>query len=307
MTQARDILITGPTATGKTKLALMLARDLNAGIISADSIQVYRHVDILSAKPSVEERKIVPHLGIDIVEPTENFSVVQWLKSINEGIHKQTQRWLIVGGSGLYVKAFLHGMDDLPISPPELKKKWESVELKHAAAELQRREPKLAAKLDLSNKRRVVRALILLDMGIIPTQRSFLCRSRDVFHIHLVRSAEDLHRRIRLRTQKMFDLGVVEEFRRLIDMGLSPQHTAWQAIGMKELSLYHEGLISLERTIELITAKTWQFSRRQRTWFNSMKNKTVLIIDPAWDEMKTYKEVKKIICGFNFSQEFMRY
>jgi tRNA dimethylallyltransferase len=291
----KTILITGATATGKSALAMALARQAGLGIISADSMQVYKYLDIASAKPTKEERKLVPHAGIDLAEPTQNFSVAQWLDAVESVFKAMPGSWLVTGGSGLYVKAFLHGLDDLPESPQELRQKWENAGLEKAVKELKRLSPEISARVDLSNLRRVVRAIVLLELGINPMCRSFFRESRDVLHIHLKRDPVDLRNRIISRTRKMFEMGLVEEFRMLVDKGLRPGHTAWQAIGMDALRCLCEGRVSQPEAIEMIATKTWQFSRRQRTWFRKTRGMEILEIESNCDEDRIFKKAMEII------------
>lgn len=270
----RPVIISGATGVGKSEISLALAREFKVGIFAADSMQVYRGLDIASAKPSCEDRALVPHAGIDLVEITESFSVAQWLSLAEkffppvDGNSCLGTRWLMVGGTGLYVRSFIRGLDDLPPTPLELRAKWESVSLQEAAEELRRRAPEVAARVDLANPRRVVRALALLELGAAPHRRSWQKVQRNVLHIHLVRERESLRQRIWQRTRAMFESGIVEEFRRLKACGLRPGHTAWQAIGMNVLEELVQGKLKRDEAIERMAVHTWQYSRRQRIWFS---------------------------------------
>jgi len=295
MESEKTLLITGATATGKSELAMGLARELNMGILSADSMQVYRHLDIASAKPTLDEQRLVPHACIDLVEPTENFSVAQWLREADKVFNANPAKWIVAGGSGLYIKAFLHGLDKLPESPPDLRRKWEEIGHKGAVEQLIKRDSTLAAKIDLNNPRRVVRALVLLDQGMRLPRSSFTLPKRNVIHIHLQRKPEDLRKRIIDRTDKMFERGLLDEFRSLLDIGLRRQNTAWQAIGMDCLLSLCEGRISIREAKDSIVCKTWRFSRHQQTWFQKFTDLHVINIEKSWDSEKILKMAKKMI------------
>ncbi len=279
----KPVIFSGPTAVGKSEIGFKFAREFGVGIFSADSMQVYRGLDIASDKPSMSDRLVVRHGGIDLVDVTQNFSVADWLDEAECCYSKISAQegcdWIMVGGTGLYIRSFIHGLDNLPASPPELTKKWEVSAPDVVAKELINRAPTLAKTIDLNNPRRVIRALVLLEMGVHPSRHSWQEQGRNVLHIHLFRENSELRKRILLRTQKMFRAGLVDEFRELKERGLSRGHTAWQAIGMDILDQLLSGKISQIEAQDRISQKTWLYAKRQRTWFAKEPANAVINLD----------------------------
>ncbi|MCC6425579.1 MAG: tRNA (adenosine(37)-N6)-dimethylallyltransferase MiaA [Phycisphaerales bacterium] len=278
-------VIVGPTAGGKSALAVGIAHELRelhgiAGeIVTADSIQVYRGLDIGSAKPTVEEMEGIPHHLIDLREPTESFSVQQWLELAEKEIAEIRLRGAIpimVGGTHLYVKAFMDGLFDGPGSDPLLRERLNAQPLETLREELDRVDPLAASRIHAADQRRTVRALEVFHATGTPIselQRQWdrhQERRTDCVLIGLEWPIEQINRRINARVKGMVERGLVEEARRLWEEGqLGVQ--AREALGYKQLIPVFEGKSSLEEAIERIKIETRRFGKNQRTWLKRLR------------------------------------
>ncbi|MBI1842878.1 MAG: tRNA (adenosine(37)-N6)-dimethylallyltransferase MiaA [Verrucomicrobia bacterium] len=273
-----DVLyLSGPTASGKSAVALALARRLNAEIVSVDSMQVYRGLDIGTAKPTVAEREEVPHHLLDIADLDSPFDAARFCRLAEEavrGIRQRGRRILFCGGTGLYFKAWMEGVGAMPPADPALRAELNALPLDELLSELERRDPQTHARIDRKNPRRVVRALEVVRL----TGRSFVAqqspwrseagasgRRPDFFYLD--REPADLEARIRARVAAMLEAGWVEETRRALLAGLEKNATAFQAIGYRQILEHIRGQRSLAETRELIQSRTRQFARRQGIWF----------------------------------------
>lgn len=282
----RPIFLAGPTAVGKSAVALALAEKLGGEIISVDSMQVYRGLDIGTAKPGAAERARVPHHLIDVVDLTEPFDAAKFVALANQAVNEIQSRDrvpILCGGTGLYFKAFLEGLGEAPPANPALRVELEGTPLMELLRELEERDPATFDKIDRQNSRRVIRAVevIRLTGKLFSAQRarwgeavdeppnlSNGSRGRSPHQIIcLTRAAADLHARIDNRVQQMFAAGLVDETRGLLNIGLEQNHTAMQAIGYRQVVEHLHGERSLSETIELVKVKTRQFAKRQMTWF----------------------------------------
>jgi tRNA dimethylallyltransferase len=273
----QPILVAGCTAVGKTECALHLAGRLNGEVISVDSMQVYRGMDIGTAKPSAAERAKVPHHLLDLLHLSEAFDVARFVvlarKAISE-IQGRNRVPILCGGTGLYFKALLEGLAVAPPTDPVLREELEKKPLPELVTELGRLDPEALKQVDLKNPRRVLRAII-----IVRTTGRPLAESRVMWNagnaeqnrlprcFGLSRSRGDLVSRINVRVDWMFQMGLVEETRELLDQGLNENIVAQQAIGYRQVIEYLRGEHSLNEAIELVKVRTRQFSRRQMTWF----------------------------------------
>jgi tRNA dimethylallyltransferase len=251
-----------------------LAVRLRGEIVSADSMQVYRGLDLGTAKPSAAERSLVPHHLIDLLEIDEAFDAAKFVelaRNAERDILGRGRTPIFCGGTGMYVKAYLEGLGHAPSSDPALRKELEATALEVLLDELQRSDPVTYARIDRRNPRRVVRALEVIRITGQPfsEQRSNWQTPREhppaVFG--LSRPPAELKARIDLRVDEMFRNGLVEETRGLLARGLEKNQTAMQAIGYRQVVEHLNGLRSLEATVELVKVKTRQFSKRQMTWF----------------------------------------
>jgi tRNA dimethylallyltransferase len=274
-------LIVGPTAVGKTKLSLEIAQELGAEIISGDSMQVYKKMDIGTAKPTPEERAKVPHHLIDAVNPEEEFSVAQFQEQADELIPKIVEQGnlpLVVGGTGLYIKALVEGF-----MFPEMEKDWERRrELEEIAEEkgrdyvhdkLKEIDPERAEDVHPNDLQRTIRALEIYEQtGKTFTYFKQQAQQRppryEAVKIGLKRDREKLYERINQRVDKMIAEGLVDEVKELYKAGYDRNLVSMQGLGYKEIIGYLEGEYDLEEAIRLIKRDTRHFAKKQFTWFN---------------------------------------
>ena len=269
-------MIAGATAVGKSDVTLLLAERLGAEIISVDSMQVYRGLDIGTAKPSMEDRKRVPHHLIDVVELNESFDAAQFAaraRRVCAEIQARGRIPLLCGGTGLYFKAFLEGLGEAPPPDAVLRAQLEGMPLAELLSKLEMRDPVSFQAIDRKNRRRVLRALEVCCLTGRPfsTQRAPWPKEPD--HgarrrfFGLERSPADLQMRIDARVDRVFARGLVSETEQLLERGLEQNRTAMQAIGYRQVVEYLRGERSLPETIDLVKIRTRQFAKRQRTWF----------------------------------------
>jgi tRNA dimethylallyltransferase len=270
------IVLAGPTASGKSELVLSLAESLGAEIISVDSMQVYRGLDIGSAKPSLDERSRVPHHLIDVAELDEPFSAGHFVRLAEAAIARlaaSDKRAILCGGTGLYFSALREGLAEAPPADSSLRLELEAATLDALLAELGYRDPRALELIDRQNRRRVVRAVEIVRTTGRPwsEQRENWGRGANRTDgwtwIGLHRDREDLLGRIDLRVERMFAAGLVDETRELLSRGLEANRTAMQAIGYRQVVEHLRGAKNLGDTIELVKIRTRQFSKRQMTWF----------------------------------------
>jgi len=274
---SRCILLAGPTAVGKSEVAFRLAERLGGEIVSVDSMQVYRGLDIGTAKPAPADRARVPHHLIDVVEPTEPFDAAQFVRLADaavRAIQRRGRTAILCGGTGLYFKALLEGLGEAPPADPALRAELEAMPLEALLRELAARDPRTYETLDRKNPRRVIRAVEVIRLTGRPfsAQRAEWRRANGglqpaVPFFCLSRSADDRRARIEVRVDEMFRRGLVEETRRLLERGLAQNPTAMQAIGYRQVVEHLRGERSLPATIELVKTRTRQFAKRQMTWF----------------------------------------
>ncbi|MGE3310037.1 MAG: tRNA (adenosine(37)-N6)-dimethylallyltransferase MiaA [Limisphaerales bacterium] len=273
--------LAGPTASGKSAVAVELALRLGGEILSADSMQVYRGLDIGTAKPTAE-RTLVPHHLIDLAEPGEGFDVTRWLDAARAAVAAVRARGrvpIFCGGTGLYFRAWLEGFDPLPAPDPALRQVLEHTPLAELLEELKRDDPDTHDRIDRFNPRRVVRAVEILRLGGSGRRTrtragtpggasaSVAASAEPVFVLRRV--AEDLRRRMETRVDAMFARGLVEETRSLLSRGLGDNRIALQAIGYRQVVEHLRGERDLADAIALVKSRTWQYGRRQMSWFRS--------------------------------------
>jgi tRNA dimethylallyltransferase len=271
------VVILGPTAVGKTALAIQLAEQLDGEIVSADSRLFYRGMDIGTAKPTKEERLRVPHHLIDIANPDELYSLALFQMDANTAIHRIFERHhrpLLVGGTGQFLRSIIEGWKIPPVKPnPHLRQelhKWSTylgpVELHAKLAVL---DPEAARAIDPSNVRRTIRALeVIFSTGKrFSDQRIKGNRQYDTLLIGLTLPRNELYRRIDARIDGMIEAGFIDEVRRLLDSGYSPSLPTLTAIGYGEIVSYIQGKITLEEATILMKRRTRNFVRRQANWF----------------------------------------
>lgn len=297
----QTIFLVGPTAVGKSVVALELARQLGAEIISADSMQVYRGMDIGTAKPGKQEQCAVRHHLIDVCELSEPFDVKRYV-SLAGPIISHLPSSIVVGGTGLYVRALRRGLFDGPARNPKVRAKLEAKSTGELFEELQRVDPVTAAKIDRRNPRRLVRALEVFyatgrPIAELQTQWKVERASSPLTSktgngqdarstaFCLNRDREDLYRRIEQRIDEQIAAGWVDEVRTLLARGLEKNATAMQAAGYRELSEHVAGKLSLDEAVALIKTRTRQLARRQLTWFR--REPGLIWVDVKRDESPT--------------------
>ena len=267
------LVLVGPTAVGKTSLSLQLATQFNGEIISADSRLFYRGMDIGTAKPSLEERRQIPHHLIDICEPDETVTLGEYQQLAYAAIDEVIARGklpLLVGGTGQYVTAVVEGWGIPKVPPqPELRHALESLGGDELARWLHQLDPQAAAKIDPRNLRRVVRALeVTLVSGQPVTQLQRKTPPQyNICTIGLIRDREVLYERIDARVDGMLDMGFLEEMKQLIEAGYQRRLPAMSGLGYRQLFAYFAGEMSLEESVERIKFETHRFARQQATWF----------------------------------------
>lgn len=279
------IAITGTTATGKTEISIKLAETLNGEIISADSMMVYKYMDIGTAKPSLEERQGIPHYVIDVVYPNENFSVQDFLNIANKKIREIQSKGktpIVVGGTWLYIQALLYGLSKAPPADIKIREELYKESKETLYKKLLEVDPVYAKKIHINDKKRTVRALEVYYLTGKPFS-SFHSWNKPLYDfVGFVFSREkhQIMERIEKRVEKMFELGLVDEVKFLIEKGFKNSLTAMQAIGYKEIIPYIEGKISLEESKKQIIKNTKNFAKIQiRTFKNKFKDKNWYHLD----------------------------
>ena len=270
------ISIVGPTAVGKSDVALALAERVGGEIISVDSMQVYRGMVIGTAKPTAEQQRRIRHHLIDIADVNESFDAARFVVLAQEAVCEIQGRGkvpIFCGGSGLYFKAYSDGLGVAPPSNPQLRAQLEGLPLAQLLEELKMRDPVTFEKIDRCNLRRVVRALEVIRLTGNPfsAQRAAWPSGESTpspwFAVGLRRAPEDLKARINRRVEQMFADGLVGETRVLLEQGLAENRTAMQALGYRQAVEHLLGKRALDETIDLVKIRTRQFAKRQLTWF----------------------------------------
>lgn len=316
------VFIAGPTAVGKSAVALALAEKIGGEIISVDSMQVYRGLDIGTAKPSAAERVRVPHHLVDVCYLTEAFDAAQFIRHAQNAVTEIQSRGhvpIFCGGTGLYFKAFLEGLGEAPPADETLRAELEKISAESLLQELRERDPVAYGKIDKQNPRRVIRAVEVIrltgkkfsdqraEWKLSPPNDDGRWKIEDGDSMRLppsilhppssrffcfTRAAEDLHARINRRVDEMFAHDLVAETHELLKHGLAENKFALQAIGYRQVVEHLRGEHTLTETIELVKIKTRQFAKRQLTWFRRHGN-------CEWLELKPDDSVGNIVEKLN--------
>ncbi len=273
----RVLAIVGPTGSGKTGLACEVARGTGAEVISADSMQVYRGMDIGTAKPTRELRAEVAHHAIDIVAPDEPMSAGIWAERARAAAREilaREKRVILCGGTGLYARVFAGGLIDGVESDPEIRATLETRDATSLHRELRRRDPASAERIQPGDKVRTVRALEVLELGgrtlsERQAEHDFADRPFDIVWLGLDLEREALSARLRARAEAMFDAGLVDEVRSLHAAGYGPELRPLQSIGYREVGLVLAGLMREAEARESVWIATRRYAKRQRTWFRA--------------------------------------
>jgi tRNA dimethylallyltransferase len=269
------VVISGPTGSGKSDLAVRIAEEVGGEIINADSMQVYRGMDIGTAKPPAEEQARIPHHLLDIVSPDENFSASDFRREATaaiEDIDRRGKKAIVVGGTGLYIRALLEGLVDSPTGDPELRQQFADVPGEELLRRLAEVDPETAGRLHPNDRVRIVRALEVFTQTGRPisafrSEHGFATTYYDALKVAIQVDRQELYCRIDKRVDQMLADGLVDEVRSLLDQGYSRELKAMRSIGYKEISSYLAGEMTLDRAVELIKRDTRRYAKRQMTWF----------------------------------------
>lgn len=279
------ICIAGPTASGKTALAVELAKDLNGEVVSCDSMQVYKYMDIGTAKPTIEEMCGIPHHMLSIVEPSEEFSVSRYCEMatpIVEDILSRNKVAIIAGGTGLYMDSLIKGNDFAPLPSTGQRQKLEAIAQEQGIevilSQLANVDPETAKRLHPSDQKRIIRAMeVYLETGSTITEHNKKTQAIPPRFQPIWIGLDDcdraeLYKRIDYRVLKMLEDGLVKEIQNLLSSGISEKCTAMQAIGYKEFVDALSGRSTLEEATELVQKSSRHYAKRQLTWFRRNKN-----------------------------------
>lgn len=280
------VVVTGPTASGKTDLAIQIAERFDGEIVNADSMQVYRYMDIGTAKPSLAERARVPHHVFDVVKPDDDYSAGRYTadaRAAAAAIHARGKLVVLTGGTGLYIRAFLEGLLGTAAADPEIRQR---VEAEHAKAveegdperlhrRLADRDPDAASRIHPHDLRRVTRALEILEQAGSPASvlrgdHGFLDRPYRTLHLAIDPGRDALNERIDQRCEWMIEQGLLREVRDLREQGYGADLRPMQAIGYRHIGLVADGSDTLASALPAMQRDTRRFAKRQRTWIRGV-------------------------------------
>ena len=306
------VVVAGPTASGKTALGIALAKDFNGEIVSADSMQIYRGMDIGTAKASLAEREGIPHHMLDVAEPWEDYSVARYVEQAEaccRDILRRGKLPILVGGTGLYIDSLVSGRDFAAVDSDQGLREALSAEYDALGGEamhrrLQEIDPERAAILHSGDKRRIVRALEVYRLtGMTITEHDRQTRALpkrfDAAAIHLnFKNRAALYARIDRRVDMMVEQGLFREVEGLLAAGLSPESTAMQAIGYKEVVRSLQGELSREEAVDLIKQSSRRYAKRQLTWFNRDKEALPIL----WEDEPDFEYARRLSTEFLHSR-----
>ena len=306
----RLICIAGPTASGKTALSIALARELDGEIVSCDSMQVYRRMDIGTAKPTPEERAGIPHYMLDVAEPSEDFSVSRYCEMaspIVDDILARDKTAIIVGGTGLYMDSLIRGNTFAPYPATGRREELEALAAKEGIeavlAQLREVDPESAQRLHPSDQKRIIRAMeVYLETGMTITEHNRRTQAIPPKYNPLWLALEDenrqdLYDRIDRRVDAMLDAGLLDEIRGLLDEGVPPHCTAMQAIGYKEFLGALQGHCTVEEAAELVKKSSRHYAKRQLTWFR--RNPRIHWLRRAGEKDEILSAARQILRNFD--------
>ena len=306
------ICIAGPTASGKTALAVGLAKELNGEVVSCDSMQVYRRMDIGTAKPTLEEMQGVPHHMIDVAEPWEDFSVSRYCDMaapIVDDILSRGKTAVIAGGTGLYMDCLIRGNTFAPFPATGVRERLEAQAdadgMEAMLSHLRAVDPDAAQRLHLSDRKRILRALeVYLETGETITEHNRKTQTVPPRYSPLwlgldFTEREELYRRIDLRVGLMLEQGLVEEIRGLLADGIPEKATAMQAIGYKEFVDALDGRCTIEEAADQVRQSSRRYAKRQLTWFRRNKAIRWLIREAGDTGREILENARRIVSDFD--------
>ncbi|WP_145331565.1 tRNA (adenosine(37)-N6)-dimethylallyltransferase MiaA [Paenibacillus xylanexedens] len=306
-TKPKLLVLVGPTAVGKTRLSIELAQAFNCEVISGDSMQVYREMDIGTAKITTEEMKGIPHHLIDIHEPEYPYSVAEFQESCTRlipEIHARGKLPFIVGGTGLYVESVCYGFQFSDSGSDEaFREEQFSYAQKHGAQALHDRlrevDPASADRLHANDQRRIVRALEIFHLTGEKWSEQLAVQKKespyDLLIIGLTMDRQKLYARVEERIDLMIEQGLVDEVKALIDRGVARGHISMQGLGYKEIAAYLQGEVSWDAAVEWLKRDTRRFAKRQLSWFRHMKDIQWVDMTDTGNFEGQYKQVSELI------------
>jgi tRNA dimethylallyltransferase len=294
--------VVGPTATGKSEIAAHVAAEVGAEIVSADAFQIYRGLDLLTAKPDSATVAKAPHHLVGTVSISEEMSAAKFreraLSAISE-IHSRKKLAIVVGGSGLYIKTLTHGLSSAPVADPDLRAQLNELSLADLQRKLRRLDPQAVSKIDLKNRRRLVRAIevCLLSEQRISEQRKQWESDVGINGVFVFRERDELYERINHRVEAIFENGVIEEARAAGAMS----DTASKMIGLREIRELLEGKMSILQCVAAIQQATRRYAKRQLTWFRRQTNFQALNLS-LLSQDEAVKEISQLARSFGVAQ-----
>lgn len=305
------VIINSPTATGKTDLAVNLALEFGGEIISADSMQVYRYMDIGTAKPTMIERKGIKHHLIDVVDPDEAFNAAIFTEKARAVIDESAGKGIpvfVAGGTGLYIRALLRGIIDTPDVDENIRNYYRNLRDTHGKRYLYdlllQKDAAGAAQINPNDSVRVIRALEVMEqtgesITVRQKQHSFKNSPYMAYKIGIAVDREELKKRIMTRTEKMIEDGLVREVDAILNMGYGEKLKSMQSLGYKQIIGFLNKKYTLDEAINLIKRDTWQYAKRQMTWFNADK-------EIHWFSQSSFHQTKEKIEKFWIESGFVQ-
>ena len=298
------ICIAGPTASGKTALSIALAKEFDGEVVSCDSMQVYKYMDIGTAKPTVAERQGIVHHMLDVADPSEDFSVSRYCEMatpIVDDIIARGKTAIIAGGTGLYMDALIRGNDFAPFPSTGVREQLEQEPIEDVYARLQEIDPEAAARLHLADKKRIIRAMeVYLETGETITAHNLRTqaippRYDPVWFGLSDENRQDLYDRIDRRVEQMVSDGLVDEIRNLLDRGIPEKATAMQAIGYKEFLQVLHGNDSVQSAIAQVQQSSRKYAKRQLTWFRRNNAMNWLLRTPTDGTAEILMKARRVL------------
>ena len=302
---AKIPIITGPTGVGKTAVAIEAAKMIQGEVISADSMQIYRYMNIGTAKPDSDERQEIPHHMVDIIDPNQRFTAADFQHRayrVMEEIIQQKKTPVVVGGTGLYIHSLVFKMDFTDISIDEgLRDQLEEEAMRDGNEALHRKlasiDPKAADRIHPNNRKRVIRAIEVRTNGKDGIQDfSSELEKNDAYDFRIFVLNEDrevLYQRINKRVDLMLESGLIQEVKWLLEQGFDPAAPALQGVGYKESIRYLNGEIGYEEAVEIIKRNTRRYAKRQITWFKKLPQAEWIHLNDNQPREKTIQQVAK--------------
>lgn len=301
------VVLVGPTGIGKTEISIKLAKKLNGEIISADSAQIYRYMNIGTAKIKEKEKEGIPHYLIDIVNPDEEFTVADYKEMATkciEDIYSRGKLPMVVGGTGLYVNSLVYDLNFIDVAPNnDFREKYNKLADKYGNEyiynKLQEIDPDSTNRISISDRKRIIRALEVYNETGKPMSKYYknfrkYNENYDIAMVGLTMNRKRLYQRINIRVDKMIEEGLIEEVKNILDMNYSENLNSLKALGYKEIISYLNGKKTFDESISLLKRNTRRFAKRQLTWFR--RDNRIKWID--YDDFNDKEEVIKYIIKY---------